>query len=240
MKSLYSILGVSPDASPAQIETAYADLLTRLKDAPGDDSAIRLVAIKEAYSVLSDPVARQRYNQKLFNAESPSLQGVSSRAAYPEESGSFGIRKILVVGAIVLAGILLYTYNAREREKLRIEHEKEVQKKVLELAEEKQKLAAAEQEARLARQQRFEDEAREQRERAEQERYVRELDARQRGNLREEEQRKQREAYDKQRQEREAENQRRREMQDAERRVQRDKQELQRLERERYGRVITR
>lgn len=243
MKSLYSILGVRPDATPDQIEVAYAELLTGLQEASAThqegDHRIKLIAAKEAYSVLSDPVARQRYNNKLFatDAVRPSSLG---QPVVIEAADSSGMKKILLVGAIVLAGIGLYSYNAREREQLRLQHEREVQMKALQLAEEKQLQMAAEQEARLERQKQMDADSRERAQRYENDRYLRDFDARQRVASREEEQRQQREKYEKQRQEREEASKRNREMTEAQRRVMKDKMDLQQIERERYGRVITR
>lgn len=243
MKSLYSILGVSPDATPDQIEIAYAEILSKLKEGSvgqhGGDAHIKLVAAKEAYSVLSDPVARQRYNNKLFASPSDASPITAQITSY-ESDDSGGMKKILIVGTIILAGIGLYSYHAREREQLRIQHEREIQLKALQLAEEKQQQMAAEQEARLERQKQLDAEARERARKLEHERYIRESEARQQQITREEERRLQKEQYEKQRQEREVEMKRRQELAEAQQRAARDKRLLQQLELERYGRVYTR
>jgi curved DNA-binding protein CbpA len=244
MKSLYSILGIGPDATPAQIEAAYAELLTALQEGSvnqqGNDSRTRLIAIKEAYSILSDPVSRQRYNQKLFAPEIADSFSAGNQVAISEAADSGGMKKILVVGAIALSGLALYAYNARERDQLRIQHEREVQLKALQLAEERQKLAAYEQEVRMERQQKYDAETQARLQKAEDERYMRDFDARQRSEAREAEQRRQRENYEKKLQEREVEAQHRREIMEAERRVAKDKMELQRIERERSSRYYSR
>lgn len=243
MKSLYSILGLSPDATPDQIEVAYAELLTSLQGGADanleEDRRIRLVAIKEAYSVLSDPVARQRYNNKLF-ATGTAGPADTHQSHAGETSGIFGSRGLLIIGVIVLSGIALYSYNAQQREKIRIQHEREIQLKVLQLEEERQKRIADEQDVRLARQSQLDTEARERTQRLEQERYMRDFEIRQRAQVREEEARQRQENYEKQRRAREEEMRRNREMAEAQNRVMRDKMELQQIERERYGRVITR
>lgn len=243
MKSLYSILGVRPDATPDQIEVAYAEHLSKLQEKDNAiqdvDKKIMLVAIKEAYSVLSDPVARQRYNNKLFASNSGTTS--EPRSVYVEEpSTGFGAKKILLVGSILLAGMGMYTYNAQQREQARIQHEKEIQLKALQLEEERQRRLAEEQEARLARQAQFDTEARERAQRMEQERFVREFESKQRAQVREDEIRMRQERSEKQRIAREEEMQRRRDMAEAQNRVRNDKMELQQIERERYGRVITR
>lgn len=172
MKSLYSILGVGPDATRDQIETAHAELLATLREVSvsqqDNDHRTRLIAIREAYSILSDPVARQRYNQKFFAPET-SLLSAQNQIAISEATDSGGMRKILMIGAIVLSGWALYTYNARERDQLRIKHESEVQMKALQLEEERQKLAADEQEASLERQKKLDAEAQERQQKTENE-----------------------------------------------------------------------
>ena len=61
----YSLLGVSADATIAQIKKAYRKLARQHHPDrnPGDtDAADRFKAITEAYEVLTDPVRRQAYD----------------------------------------------------------------------------------------------------------------------------------------------------------------------------------
>lgn len=62
MKSLYQILGVPENASPAAIKKAYRDLAKQHHpDKGGDDEAFREIAA--AYLVLSDPAQRELYDR---------------------------------------------------------------------------------------------------------------------------------------------------------------------------------
>jgi len=244
MKTLYSILGVGPDASAVQIEAAYAELLAQFKDGSaarsGEDNQIRLVAIKEAYAVLSDPIKRQVYNQKLFAPETLPRPTARGKAVADESAAGSGIKKILLIGVLAIIGLSLYSYNAREREKMRIQHEHEVQMKAVQVLEDAQKQSAATQEALLDRQERLDANARERQDRAEQERFSREVEARRRQNEYAEQQRIQREKNEQRQAEYAAEAQRRQQVADAERIARRDKAELQRLEHDHYGRVVSR
>ncbi len=68
MKDLYSILGVSPDASGSAIKAAYRDLakLSHPDLHLGDDEAEdRTKEINYAYTVLSDPDSRVAYDEDL-------------------------------------------------------------------------------------------------------------------------------------------------------------------------------
>jgi len=154
MKSLYSVLGVSSDASSAQIESAYAEAIERLRGTATSagvvDVRAQFVALKEAYSVLSDPGKRRLYNEKLFAPEA-----VARRERLPEVSTitvveSSGHRKLLLLGLLVLGGIGIYLYNAHENEALRLQHEEKV--RAAELNEKAQQQAAADSQARLDRQ----------------------------------------------------------------------------------------
>lgn len=240
MKSLYSILGVNPDASSAQIETAYAELLTQLADgptAPSDEQQrIRLIAVKEAYAVLSDPLKRQLYNQKLFAPETLARPEPAS-GPLKEIGAATWIKAAQVLGGLLIATLAVYSYHAKEQEKLRIQLE--LQRKAAELVENEQLQRAEESEARQLRQQQIDAQARERQERYERERLNREIDSRQYQNARAEEQKAQRERYERQQAEREAENRSRREAAEARMQAQREKAELQRMERDHYGKVIT-
>jgi curved DNA-binding protein CbpA len=237
---LYSILGVTPDASSAQIENAYAELLLQLADGPSSPSdeqqRIRLIAVKEAYAVLSDPTKRQLYNQKLFAPEAPARPATAS-GPLQEIGATTWIKAAQVLGGLLIAALAVYSYHSKEQEKLRLQLE--LQRKAAELVENEQQQRAEENEARQLRQQQVDAQARERQERYERERLNREIDSRQYQNARAEEQKAQRERYERLQAEREADNRSRREAADARMQAQREKAELQRMEREHYGKVIT-
>jgi curved DNA-binding protein CbpA len=220
-KSLYTILGIRPEASADQIETAYAKLLHQLKDGtatnPGGDDRIRLIAAKEAYEVLSDPTARQLYNQKLF---APTTLGSSTQTG-AEPSQSWNIVKLLVIGAIVIAAIWTYNRNAIEREKLRVEHEKAIVENQIKLEQE-----------RMAQQEANQKEAQERAFREQALRESRELDYRLQQQAREQQNQQQREAREQQYQRQQEEARQRQQRYEAERQIEREKQALRRLQNE--------
>lgn len=239
MKSLYSILGISPDASAAKIESAYAELLLELGKNPQQDDAIRLTAAKEAYSVLSDPAKRQLYNQKLFAPETIRYDSVGGTPDVIFEPEPSRLKNILLVGTIVLAGIGLYGYQAKEKEKLRIEHEHQVKMKAVQVLESSRDIVATEQEVRLERQRQLDAEARARNERAEHERFIREAERQRVQNERVEQQARQREEEEQRRAEQAEASRKRAEMTEAKQRAAREKAILQQIERDRYGRTIS-
>lgn len=236
-KSLYTILGVRPDASVDQIEHAYAELLHELKDgieaSPGGDARIRLIAVKEAYTVLSNPMARQIYNQKIF---APQTFG-SPPEIIMEPANSWGIVKLLVIGIIVITAIWVYNRNAIEKEKLLIQHEKQIIDTQVKIEQEQREIQAANQEAQLQRRQQSEAENRERRQREQTLRESRELDYRLQREAREQQSQQQREAREKQQATREAQYQQQQEESrqrqvklEAERQIDREKRALRELQ----------
>jgi DnaJ-class molecular chaperone len=68
-KTYYMILGVSSTESPEGIRAAYRDLAKRLHpDVSGDATTDAFQEVAEAYRVLSDPLLRRDYNNKLTRA----------------------------------------------------------------------------------------------------------------------------------------------------------------------------
>jgi hypothetical protein len=65
-KTLYDVLGIAADASPAQLEAAYAARLAALEAAPFDRNA--QIVLKEAYAVLGQPARRASYDATLAAA----------------------------------------------------------------------------------------------------------------------------------------------------------------------------
>lgn len=236
-KSLYTILGVRPDASSDQIESTYAEILHHLKDGsesnPGGDDRIRLIAAKEAYDVLSNPAARQRYNQKLFAPEA--IEAPPTIIIEPDTSWS--VAKLLTIGLIVVAAIWLYSHFSVERERMLIEHDKEIADRQNQLEQARQQQQDANQQARQEAQLQMQRDAQERAIREAAIRDSRELDYRMQQDAREAQQQQQREAREKQQALREAQYQqqqadaRQRQMKlDAERQIEREKRALRDLQ----------
>ena len=236
MKTLYSILGVDSEATAEQIEKAYEKFSSRLKEnfdeLSTEEVNIQLVAIREAYGTLSNPILRQRYDQKLENAEFSRNQ-VQGSSDYVVSSGSgFGIKSIGLIGLILLVGLYFYNQNAKEREKLRIEHEHAVQMKAVQIAEDQQKQNAKVQDIILDKSSVYSDA---QQLRMQQQQFEREsVQAQQLDN-----QRRQLEFQQQQQLKRDEENRLRQEQIRHQQRLQSDKRVLQQMELNRYGKIIT-
>lgn len=241
MKSLYNILGLDQAASTTQIEEAYNTYLAKLQSGAyglsEEETRNQAIAVQEAYNTLSNPILRQRYDQKLAAENSANTPTFDSSSYYEAtSSGFFSTKTIILIGLFVLAGIYLYVSNQKESERLRIEHEHEIQMKTVQIEEDRQKQNAriqdvvidkassyAEQRQSLATQQQFEREIAQQQ--------------------REEQRRQQMEEMQRQRQQQQQQweetNRQRQAQMQAQRQQQADKRLLQQYERDHYGKVIT-
>lgn len=220
-KSLYTVLGIRPDASQDQIEATYATVLEQLKEGtnpnPNADDRIRLIAAKEAYEILSNPLKRQQYNQKIFAPQSAGIP----QAIVIEQAESWSMSKVVVVGVILLAAIGAYGYTTTQREQVRLAHEKEVADTQARLEQER----LAQQEALMAQQAERERVAAEQ---AMREKAIRESDAVSMRLRQEDMERQRQEQYQQMRDEAA----RRQQLAEAQQRALREKQTLQWVENE--------
>lgn len=102
----YSILGVEPDSTPAQISRAYRALMRANHPDVGSAAAdsAELLRIMEAFAVLRDPARRKDYDSSVAGRrpepgpdQSPAEGGAGSRRRSPRpQAGSQGSRNIPV------------------------------------------------------------------------------------------------------------------------------------------------
>lgn len=90
-KTLYNVLGVSPSAGPVAIRAAYDRIVEecapeRARPENAEDLAIRLVAAREAWYVLSDENRRAVYDASLKEAPPPLTE--MARAGGPRSVGA--------------------------------------------------------------------------------------------------------------------------------------------------------
>jgi len=244
LKTLYGILGVGSEATEEQIEKAYASFLSKLQsgaaDLPAEEVNNQMIAIREAHTTLTNPILRQRYDQKLTAASFGDAQVQYSDNAYAAANESvFGTKTILLIGLIVLAGLFIYNNNAKERERLRIEHEHEVQMKAVQIAEDRQKQEAKVQDFVLDKAGDYAEnqqaQMKQQQLRLQQQQFERESAQSQQQDL----QRQRLEAQQQQQRQQQEQNRLRQEQQQHQQQLQNDKRYLQQLERDHYGKVIT-
>ncbi len=79
----YELLHVHPAATSEEIHKAYRSLAMRFHPDlnPTSDAASKMAALNEAYSVLSEPARRRRYDQERSQGRSFDLAGPILRAA---------------------------------------------------------------------------------------------------------------------------------------------------------------
>ena len=83
MKNYYSILGVTPDSTDAEIKSAYRALARKFHPDVNPDGASRFKDITEAYETLSDAKKRSQYDtiNGFFKTATKEKQQTSSRQA---------------------------------------------------------------------------------------------------------------------------------------------------------------
>ncbi len=114
----YERLGVGPDATTAELRTAYRTLARRFHpdaaDAP-DDACARMVELNEAWSVLSDQYRRRAYDQLLWPPLPPPPMSAEpvARAVVYEQPPDVEARPASIIQAVpvllVAAGIIVFS-----------------------------------------------------------------------------------------------------------------------------------
>jgi colicin import membrane protein len=158
-KSLYDLLEVNESASQEAIAANYKRLYagySQLATNGGEDATNQLIAIREAYSTLSNPERRRRYDEKLATR-------LEAAEAFDRPLPAF--LKLLIL--VVVVGLLALGYGKyqSEQEKARLERERIIaatKAAELEAQNAREERAAADQ----AERQRRADEAAERNERA--------------------------------------------------------------------------
>lgn len=113
MTTLYEILGLGQRATSEQVKQAYILQSEKLKneDQTPEQNKAQLMAVKEAYSVLSSSVRRQAYDDKLNKANQVTYEVA--------ETNPLPWLQILLITAALLAGGIYY-YKIQEN-KARVE-----------------------------------------------------------------------------------------------------------------------
>lgn len=164
MQTLYEILGLSRSATEIQIEQAYQVHSDRFKGEGRllpEAENIKLRAIEEAYSVLSSPLRRQRYDRTLATRAAPQVVLYDEVEKTPRWFAVFALIGVIAAGGYLykrqsdearLAQLrieaekakaqALATQQQAEAERLRAEQEKLQRQKEVEAARNREMLAA--------------------------------------------------------------------------------------------------
>ncbi len=88
-RSIYDILGVSPDAEDIVIRAAYKALAQRYHPdkwvGDKEDATKRMAELNHAYSSLSDPSRRRKYDERVKPSVNAEQNPVSSESAHTSE-----------------------------------------------------------------------------------------------------------------------------------------------------------
>lgn len=225
MKDQYAVLGLSRSANDAQIKAAYRKL------AEDPDNRGRLAELQEAHALLTDPGAREIYDQSLrFSATDAPRPKPTFRPAplvdpLEPEPRSSRFWLIALLAAVIVGGLGFYAHFSKEQERLRLEREREIHVRAQQAEAERKEREAAEQEAHEEQQRRREIENLERKNQLDSERSLHEVDRRSERDQMEMERQQQREAQEARRRE-------------WEQKAEEDRQERLRREREAHNRWI--
>lgn len=156
MRSAYLVLGVPGNASPEDIEAAFAkaqQFYTRERLAAQDGAVERFNEVRDAYRVLRDPAARSAHDRKLALGSVPSPAPAAAVRVRPndDDESSFTsnrlIRLMAVVAVLLVAGGMALSYRNGEIRKQQQAQEL-ADKRKAEQEEARQRAEAKEAEAR--------------------------------------------------------------------------------------------
>jgi colicin import membrane protein len=218
--TLYDLLELSRTASQEAILSSYQRLSAKVSDSDPDAENKRKI-LTEAFSSLSEPARRLRYDKKLSD------ESTSPEISVYDENSTSPFKKILFTGLVIALCAFGYNKYSKDKEAAFIEKERARTAEVLAAAQ------RAEQEELLAAKMNRDEQLRQDR----QQRYEAEV-ARQQGaqisqSITYAEERARRESESQARmQQREQENAQRKEQTEAQNRLARDKAQLRQLESE--------
>ena len=115
-RTLYQILQVTPDAEPALIQAAFETRLKKLEGSVTTADAAERTLLQESYEVLSDPVRRKLYDERMLQelrlARSGGKAQAEPRPRAPwikepwEATSSSALRWMAGIALLVVAGSL--------------------------------------------------------------------------------------------------------------------------------------
>lgn len=222
-KSLYDLLEVSTSASQESITLSYQRLHAKLAElqssSEDEDATNQLIALREAYTTLSNPERRKAYDEKL---------AARATAEVIDEAQPRSYLKVLLLAAVIGVSGLGYARYQSNLEQVALEKEKAAAAVRLAEIEAQRERERVERERYLARQAESQREQEERRARYERERdqeYARQISRDIQRNEAMAQQEKQREEQRKLREEQQRQS-------EAERRLAQDKATLRRMEAE--------
>jgi len=147
-KNLYEILDIEEDASPSRIKSAFLRLKQQYEEdlpesEPRHISNIQYQAINEAFAVLSTPIRRQLYDQRLINDRQSSYLTDS----FEHQPRTISLSHIALFLLLVAGSIVAYF----QYQHMQIEKEQALQQIQLEQEQARAKQEAAKQAAEEAK-----------------------------------------------------------------------------------------
>lgn len=121
-KTLYDVLQVSVKADPEMIETAFRLHSEKLDNAADPDAQNEMKLVRQAYTLLSDPLKRAMYDQSILAATSSNRIQIHPDGMLEESRNEgYSITKCGIAAAVALAATLIVLNHFRDSKKIETE-----------------------------------------------------------------------------------------------------------------------
>lgn len=150
-RTLYQALQVSATADPEVIKAAYEAKIAALKDSAAPEVAAERTIVREAYELLTDPVRRRLYDEKLREERFRALSsgGVAESRPRPATARAAETSPVSPVGW--MAGVALLVAVAVGGTWVWLDHKRKVEAQRLEAARLAEEAKRKEEQVRLQR-----------------------------------------------------------------------------------------
>ncbi len=152
-RSLYQMLGISPDATPEEIKAAYTRRLEGLITATqrGETDAVNEERIlKDVREILLDPASRAAYDQRLRDPDSTTRSQVLFMPKEDATRKKLGVQTIVLIVVVAVLSGVVYKHFARKMEEIDEAHKQAMAQQRLDRVPTAQVVAPVEEEKREA------------------------------------------------------------------------------------------
>jgi curved DNA-binding protein CbpA len=148
-RSLYQMLGISPEATPEEIKTAYTRRLEGLITATqrGETDAINEERIlKDVREILLDPASRAAYDQRLKDPDSTTRSQVLFMPKDEATRKKLGVETIVLIVVVAVLSGVVYKHFARKMQEMDEAHKQAMAQQRLDRVPKAQVVAPVEEE----------------------------------------------------------------------------------------------
>jgi DnaJ-class molecular chaperone len=124
-RTLYQMLGISPEATPEEIKAAYTRRLEGLITATqrGETDAVNEERIlKDVREILLDPASRAAYDQRLKDPDSTTRSQVLFMPKEEAKRKKLGVETVVLIVVVAILSGVVYKHFARKMDEMNEAH----------------------------------------------------------------------------------------------------------------------